>query len=53
MVMSLFHKSTQNDPYVKDTVFISQHFLQSSIITSDLWLIQGNLKFTFIWEKQL
>ena len=30
MVMSLFHGSTWSNPYVKDTVFISQHFLQSS-----------------------
>ena len=31
---------------IKDTVFISQHLLQSSIITSGLWLIQENLKGT-------
>ena len=30
MVMSLFHGSTWSNPYVKDTVFISQHLLQSS-----------------------
>ena len=37
MVVSLFHASTWSDPYVKDIVFISQYFLQSSIIASGLW----------------
>ena len=53
MVVSLFHGSTWSNPFVKDTVFISQHFLESSIITSDLWLIWGNLKGIFIWVKPL
>ena len=37
-----------SDSYVKDTVFISQHVLQPSIVTSGLWLIQENLKGMFI-----
>ena len=40
MIVSLFHRSTWRNPYVKETVFISQHFLQPSIIISGLWLIQ-------------
>ena len=34
--------STWDNPHVKENVFISQHFLQPSIIISGLWLI---------WEK--
>ena len=38
--------------YIKDTVFISQHLLQTSVIASALWLIRENLKgVVFIWEK--
>ena len=33
-------------PYVKGTVFISQHLLQPSIIVCSLWLIRENLKGT-------
>ena len=51
MVVPLFYGSTWSNPFVKDTVFISQHFLQPSIITSGLWLIQENVKGVFIWEK--
>ena len=46
----LFQGGTWSNPlchehFVYFTMFISQHFLQPSIIiTSDLWLIQGNLK---------
>ena len=35
------------------TVFISQHLLQPSIITSGLWLIRENMKGMFIWGKPL
>ena len=42
MKVLLCHGSTWSDPCVKDTVFISQHFLQSSIITTGVWLIQKN-----------
>ena len=40
MIVSLFHGSTWRTPHVKENVFISQHFLQPSIVTSGLWLIQ-------------
>ena len=53
MIWSLFHGSTWSDPYVKDTVFISQHLLQQSIITSGLWLIREKLKGMFFWGKPL
>ena len=51
MVLPLFHGSTWI--YVKGPVFTSQDFMQSSIITSGLWLIQENLKGMFIWGKPL
>ena len=44
MIVSLFHGSTGSDPHVKETVLISQHLLQPSIITSGLWLIWEKLK---------
>ena len=50
---SLSYGSTWGDPYVKDNVFISQHLLQPSRITSGLWLIRENLKGMFIWWKPL
>ena len=53
MVVSLFHGSTWVDPYVKDTVFISQHLLQPFIIRSGLWLIRENLKGMIVWWKPL
>ena len=37
-----------SDSYVTDTVFISQHALQPSIITSGLWLIRESFKGMFI-----
>ena len=52
-IISLFHRSTWDDSYVKDTVFISQHLVQPSIIKSGLWLIQEKLKGMFIWGKPL
>ena len=40
--------------YVKGTVFISKHLLQTSIKARGLWLIRENLKGTvFIWGKPL
>ena len=42
MIVSLFHGSTWSNPHVKETVFISQYFLQPSIIINGLRLI---------WEK--
>ena len=46
----LFYDRVVNssDSYVKDTVFISQHVLQPSIITRGLWLILENMKGMFI-----
>ena len=38
MIVSLFHGSTWRNPHVKETVFISQHFLQPSIRISGMWL---------------
>ena len=43
MIVSLFHGSTWRNPHVNETVFISQHFLQPSIIISGLWLIRENV----------
>ena len=48
-----FQESAWSHPYAKDTVFISKHLLQTSITTSDLWLIQEKLKSMFISEKSL
>ena len=42
MLVSLYHRSTWDNPYIKKTLFISQHLLQPSIIASGLWII---------WEK--
>ena len=42
MIVSFFHGSTWSNPHVKETVFISQYFLQPSIIINGLPLI---------WEK--
>ena len=44
MIVSLFPRITWIDSYVNDTVFISQHLLQPSIITSGLWLFEKNLR---------
>ena len=44
MIVSLFHVSTWSNPHVNETVFISQHFLQPSIIMSGLWLIWENVE---------
>ena len=48
--ISFFYDRVVNssDSYVKDTVFISQHVPQPSIITRGLWLIRENLKGMFI-----
>ena len=40
----IISRSIWRDSYVKGTVFVSQHLLQPSIITSSLWLIQEKLK---------
>ena len=54
MVLSVFHGSTWSDPYVKGTVFISQHLLQPSITTNDFCLIRANMSgIMFIWGKPL
>ena len=52
MIVSLFQGSTWSDSNVEDTVFISQHLLKTSIITSGLWLAREKLKsIVFIWRK--
>ena len=53
MIVSLFHGCTWSNPHVKETVYISQHLLQPSIITSSLWLTREKLKSMFIWGKPL
>ena len=53
LVVPSFHESNWSNPFKKDTVFISRHFLQSSIITRSQWLIWENLKGVFIWGKPL
>ena len=42
MIVSLFHGSTWINPHVKEIVFISQYFLQLSIMINGLRLIQEN-----------
>ena len=41
MIVSSFHGSTWRNPHLKETVFISQHFLQPSIIISGLWSVDS------------
>ena len=53
IIVSLFHGNTGSNPHVKEIVFIWQHLLQPSIITSGLWLVREKLKSMFIWEKPL
>ena len=40
MIVSLFYRSTWSNPHIKETVFISQYFLQSSVIINRLRLIR-------------
>ena len=42
--MKHFFGSTWSNPHAKETVFISQHFLQPSIIISGLWLIRDKIE---------
>ena len=44
MIVSLFHGSTWSNPHVKETVFISQYFLQRSIIINGLRLIREKIE---------
>ena len=44
MIVSLFHGSTWSNPHVKETVFISQYFLQPSIIINGLRLIRKKVE---------
>ena len=53
MIVSLFHRSTWRNPYVKETVFISQHFLQPSIIISGLWLIREKVEEYVYFRKTI
>ena len=51
MIVSLFHGSTWRNPHVKETVFISQYFLQPSIIIKPSVVDSRNS--WFISEKAL
>ena len=53
MIVSLFQGSTWSDSNVEDTVFISQHLLQTSIITSGLWLAREKLKSIVYLKKTI
>ena len=53
MIVSFFHMNAWGNPYVRITLFISQHLLQPSIIISGLWLIREKLKSMFISAKTL
>ena len=53
MIVSLFHRATWGNPYVKDIVFILKHLLETSIIASGLSLIWENLNDMFIWKEPL
>ena len=44
MIVSLFHGSTWSNPQVKETVFISQNFLQPPIIIDGLRLIREKVE---------
>ena len=44
MIVSLFYGSTWSNPHVKETVFISQYFLQPSIIINGLRLIREKVE---------
>ena len=44
MIVSLFHGITWSNPHVKETVFISQYFLQASIIVNGLRLTRENVE---------
>ena len=52
MTVSLFHGSTWSNSYVKDTVFVLQHLLQTLIITSGLWMIREKLKNMLLYSTQ-
>ena len=53
IIVSLFHGSTWRNPHVKETVFISQHFLQPSIIISGLWLIREKVEEYIYFRKTI
>ena len=53
IIVSLFHGSTWRNPHVKETVVISQHFLQPSIIISGMGWFEKMLMSMFISGKPL
>ena len=53
MIVSLFHRATWSNPYVKDIVFILKHLLEPSIIASGLLLICENLNGMFFRKEPL
>ena len=44
MIVSSFHGSASSNPNVKETLFISQYFLQPSVIIKGLRLIQEKVE---------
>ena len=52
-IVSLFNGSTWRNPHVKETVFISQHFLKQSVIISGLWLIREKVEENVYFRKSI
>ena len=53
IIVSLLYGSTWRNPHVKETVFISQLFLQPSFTTSGLWLIREKLEEYVYFRKTM
>ena len=53
MIVSLFHCSTWSNPHVNKTVFISQYFLQPSIIINGLRLIREKVEEYVYFRKTI
>ena len=53
VIVSLFHGSNWRNPRVKETVLISQYFLQPSIIISGLWLIREKVEEYVYFRKTI
>ena len=53
MIVSLFHGSTWRNPQVKETVLLSQHFLQPSIKISGLRLIREKVEEYVYFRKTI
>ena len=53
IIVSLFNRSTWRNPDVKETVFISQHFLKQSVVISCLWLIREKVEENVYFRKTI